>query len=115
VNPVGLSNAFIREFVVQDVDLVDLRRADPLILKLVAEEGTVLFEAEPGLHDRFCSLAARRYADTRKFRDMERREIPEWLARYQGVSPDEGDEGSVGNEGARSDERGMSPMRAEVR
>lgn len=81
VDSVALTNAFIQELGIQDVDLVDLRRADPLILQLVAEEGRMLHEAEPGIHARFCSLAARRYADTRKFREMERREIREWLAR----------------------------------
>lgn len=80
VDPTALTNAFIRELGVQGIDLVDLRRADPLLLQLAARDGRALFEAEAGEHARFCSLAARRYADTRKFRAMERREIEEWLA-----------------------------------
>jgi hypothetical protein len=63
------------------VDVCDLRRADPLLMALVARDGVVLYEATPHEFDRFASLAARRYADTRKFREMERQEILDILAR----------------------------------
>lgn len=79
LDPVALTNAFIRSLGVQDVDLVDLSRADPLLMELAARDGIPLFEAEPGAFARFASLAARRYADTRKFREMEKKEIREWL------------------------------------
>lgn len=79
VDAVALTNAFIRSLGVQGVDLVDLSRTDPLLMELAARDGLPLFEAEPGVFARFASLAARRYADTRKFREMEKREIREWL------------------------------------
>lgn len=69
----------------QDVDLVDLRVADPVVLLSVAEEGVVLYESEPGAFVRFQSLAARRFFDTRKFREMERLEIHEFLRRRRGA------------------------------
>lgn len=65
----------------QDVDLVDLRVADPVLLMRVAHEGVTIYEAEPGLFDRFHSLAARRFFDTRKFRDQERDEIRNFIRR----------------------------------
>lgn len=65
----------------EDVDLVDLRVADPVLLMRVAQEGVPIYEAEPGLFDRFHSLAARRFFDTRKFRDQERDEIRDFIQR----------------------------------
>lgn len=65
----------------EDVDLVDLRVADPVLLMRVAHEGVPIYEAEPGLFDRFHSLAARRFFDTRKFRDQERDEIRDFIQR----------------------------------
>lgn len=68
---VAITNALIRALGTQSVDLTDLRRADPVLLALVARDGKALFEAEPGLFSRFTSVAARRFADTRKFRDAQ--------------------------------------------
>jgi predicted nucleotidyltransferase len=68
---VAITNALIRALGTQSVDLTDLRRADPVLLALVARDGKALFEAEPGLFDQFTSVAARRFADTRKFRDAQ--------------------------------------------
>lgn len=73
------TNRLIRRLGVQQVDIVDLQRADPLLLALAARDGICLYEAGPGEYARFVSLAARRYADTRKFRDAERQEIRDFL------------------------------------
>lgn len=62
-----------------DVDVVDLRRADPVLLRAVADDGIPVYEAEPGAFDRFHSLALRRFLDTAKLREMEHREIHERL------------------------------------
>jgi hypothetical protein len=51
--------------------VTDLGRADPILLALVAREGVPLFEKDPGEFARFASLAARRFADTKKFRDAQ--------------------------------------------
>jgi hypothetical protein len=78
---VDLTNRFIRALRLQAVDVTDLRRADPLLLMLAARDGVPLYEREPGEFTRFASLAARRYADTRKFRVSERDEIRDFVTR----------------------------------
>lgn len=70
----------------QDLDVVDLRVADPVLLLSVAEEGVPLYESEPGAYARFQSLAARRFFDTHKFREMERLEIHDFLRRRREAS-----------------------------
>ncbi len=75
-----LTNQLIRRLGIQNVDVVDLGRAEPLLLALAARDGVPLYERSPGEFSRFVSLAARRFADTRKFRDTERREIVDFLA-----------------------------------
>ena len=71
-DPVAATNRLIRLLGIQQVDVADLRRADPLLLALAARDGIALFEGAPGAFAAFASLAARRFADTRKFRDAER-------------------------------------------
>lgn len=83
---VDLTNRLIRALGTQDVDLSDLSRSDPLLMALVARDGVPLYEREPGTHARFCSLAARRFADTRKFRRFEAREIRDFVAARRGAS-----------------------------
>jgi len=80
-DPTDLTNRFIRALHLQAVDVTDLRRADPLLLMLAARDGVPLYERDPGEFGRFASLAARRYADTRKFRVAERDELREFIAR----------------------------------
>ena len=81
LDPVAVTNRLIRELGAQRVDVADLNRADPLLLAAVARDGVPLFEATPGEFARFTSLAVRRYADTRKFREAEREELRDRLAR----------------------------------
>lgn len=85
-DPVALTNRFIRALRAQTVDVTDLRRADPLVLMLAARDGVPLYERRTGEFARFTSLAVRRYADTRKFREMERREVRDFIART-GTAP----------------------------
>lgn len=84
IDLVDLTNRWIRELGSQAVDLCDLRTADPLLLALAASDGIPLFEAEPTEFARFASLAMRRYADTRKFREAERQEIRDFLDEHGG-------------------------------
>lgn len=81
---VDATNRFTRALGTQAVDVVDLRHADPLLMILVARDGIVLHEEEPGLFARFWSLAARRYADTRKFREARRERVRELVDRAGG-------------------------------
>ena len=61
------------------LDLVDLRRAGPLLAFEVARSGVVLFERSPGVFRQFQSLASRRYADTKGLRDAQERSIRVFL------------------------------------
>ncbi|CAN5757524.1 hypothetical protein BH23GEM10_BH23GEM10_12160 [soil metagenome] len=76
---VALTNRLTRRLGSQRVDLVDLRTADPLLMALIARDGIVLHESAPGEFDRFASLAARRFADTAKFRADEREYIADFI------------------------------------
>jgi len=71
LDTVAVTNALTRALGTQAVDVTDLRRADPVLLALVARDGIPLFEHEPGAFAGFVSLAMRRFADTRKFRDAQ--------------------------------------------
>ena len=63
------------------VDLVDLRRAGPLLAFQVARHGRLLYERDPGAFRSFQSLASRRYVDTEKLRHAQRRAIHAFLER----------------------------------
>ena len=63
------------------LDLVDLKHAGPLLSFQVARTGVLLFEREPAGFRQFQSLASRRYADTKKLRDAQRRSIHVFLER----------------------------------
>jgi predicted nucleotidyltransferase len=63
------------------VDLVDLRRAGPLLAFEVARTGRLLFERQPGTFRQFQSLASRRFCDTEKLRRAQRRAIQAFLER----------------------------------
>lgn len=64
-----------------EVDLTVLNRADdPLLLFQVARDGVLLYEAEPALFAATKSYAARRFDDTREFRQA----LSRWLGRRLG-------------------------------
>ena len=68
-------------FGTERVDLLDLRTADPLPVYEAFRGGRPLYEAKAGLFfDRY-SYAARRFADTRKFREAEDEFLDAFLAR----------------------------------
>lgn len=85
LDPIELTNLFIAALGLQQVDVVDLRRADPLLMMFVAREGVPVYEETPGEFARFASLAVRRYADTRKFRELERLQVREFVSRNRAV------------------------------
>lgn len=80
VDALAATNAFIELLHVQPVDVVDLRRADPVLMMQVARDGIALFERSPTTMAEFVSLAARRFADTRKFRQAEEEYVEDFLA-----------------------------------
>ena len=81
--PVDLSDAtnrFVLATGMGMVDVVDLLVANPVLLMCVAREGVPLYEARPAVFAEFASLAMRRYADTKKFRDAVREELRAYAA-----------------------------------
>jgi predicted nucleotidyltransferase len=63
------------------LDLVDLRRAGPVLMMAVARSGQLLFERRGGLYRQFQALASRRFCDTAKLRRAQRRAIHAFLER----------------------------------
>ncbi len=61
------------------LDLVDLRRVDPLLAFEIARSGVALFERERGLFTAFQARASCRYADTAPLRAAQRRAIQVFL------------------------------------
>lgn len=68
------------------LDLVDVRRAGPLLAMEVARTGRLLYEKRAGAFRQFQSLASRRYCDTAKLRRAQRRAIHAFLERHD-LSP----------------------------
>jgi len=81
VDSIAVTNRFMQLLHVSEIDVADLRRADPVLLMMVARDGLPLFEEQPGEMMRFRSLAIRRFADTKKFRDAERDALRAAIAR----------------------------------
>lgn len=66
-----------------DVDVVHLGHTDPLIAMEVARTGIVLFSDDPSTFTEFQSLAFRRYVDSEKLRQAQRRSLDLWERRHE--------------------------------
>ncbi len=64
-----LTNTVIRLLQVDNVDVIDLKKASPLLKFSAVKKGKLLFEKTPGVFNEFYSLAFRMYVDTQKLRD----------------------------------------------
>jgi predicted nucleotidyltransferase len=71
----ALYPAIVRRLHADRIDLVDLRRAGPVLAFEIARSGQVLLERQPGAFRAFQSLASRRYCDMAKLRRAQRRAI----------------------------------------
>lgn len=76
---VGLTTEIIQLLHLNDIDLVDLRRATPLLAREIVRQGVVLYERDPGTYAQFVSLTIRRYVDTRKFREAQQLSVQRFL------------------------------------
>lgn len=76
----ALTNKVIHLLRTSNVDVVDLRRAPPLLRYVVAKNGRVLYERKEGLFNAFYSLAFRMYVDSRKLREARKTAIGQYLA-----------------------------------
>ena len=68
VDPVRLTSSVMRYLQIGNVDVVDLRRASPLLKYAAVKNGTILYEKEHGMFAQFYSLALRMYMDSKKLR-----------------------------------------------
>jgi predicted nucleotidyltransferase len=76
---VALTNDISQLLHTDAVDVVDLRRASPLLMMEVVRGGCLLYERVAGSYAAFCSLAHRRYADTEKLRRAQQETIRHFL------------------------------------
>lgn len=79
VDILDLTNRVIRLMRTDNIDVVDLCRASPLLRFAAARNGKVIYERSPGLFSEFYSLAFRRYVDTKKLRDAGKVVIRDFL------------------------------------
>ena len=79
VDILDLTNRVINLLHTDRVDVVDLRRASPLLSFSAVRYGKVLYERSPGQFNMFASLSFRRYVDTQKLRDARQRFIRDFL------------------------------------
>ncbi|ODS30539.1 MAG: nucleotidyltransferase [Candidatus Scalindua rubra] len=79
VDILALTNRVIRLLHVDNIDVVDLRRASPLLKFSVVNKSKLLYEREEGIVNTFYSLAFRMYIDTKKLRDAQALAIKHFL------------------------------------
>jgi len=79
VDILELTNKVIRLLHTNNVDVIDLKNANPLLRFSAARNGRILYEKSPGVFNEFCSLSFRMYVDTKKLRDARATGIKHFL------------------------------------
>jgi predicted nucleotidyltransferase len=79
VDILELTNRVIRLLHTNNVDVIDLKSANPLLRFSAAKNGRILYERSPGVFNEFCSLTFRMYVDTKKLRDAQAKGIRHFL------------------------------------
>ena len=79
VDVLALTNEVSKLLHSDRVDVVDLRRASPLLKFSAVQNGKVLHERSNGLFNEFLSLTFRMYVDTKKLRDANGEMIRDFL------------------------------------
>jgi predicted nucleotidyltransferase len=79
VDILSLTNRVIRLLHADNIDVVDLRHASPLLKFSVVKNCRLLYERQPGMFNEFYSLAFRMYVDTKKLRDAQEISIKNFL------------------------------------
>ncbi len=79
-DPISMTNDVSGFLGTSRVDVVDLRRASPLLALEALRHGRLLYESHPGNYAAFYSLALRRYVDTAKLRVAQQQAIGNFLA-----------------------------------
>lgn len=79
VDILTLTNKVIRLLNTDNIDVIDLRRASPLLKFSIVKNGRLIYEKEQGIFNEFYSLAFRRYIDTKKMRVAQAKAIEYFL------------------------------------
>jgi predicted nucleotidyltransferase len=74
-----LTNKLISLLHTDNIDVIDLRRANPLLQYSSVKNSIVLYEKSPGIFSKFYSFAFRRYIDTKKLRAAQEKYIKQVL------------------------------------
>ncbi len=77
VDIVGLTTRVIELLAADNVDVVELRKASPLLRFSIARNPIVLHESRPSMFSEFYSLSFRMFMDTEKIRSLRHRAIKE--------------------------------------
>jgi predicted nucleotidyltransferase len=85
VDILALTNKVIRLLHTDNIDIVDLRHANPLMKFSAVKNGILIYEREAGMFNGFYSLAFRMYVDTKKLRDAQVTAIKHFL-KVRGLS-----------------------------
>ena len=83
VDILALTNKVTRLLGMDNVDVVDLGRASPLLRFSAAKTGAIVHEKEKGIFNAFCSLAFRIYVDTAKLREAQKTALRRFLESRQ--------------------------------
>ncbi len=75
----ALTNKVIRFLHTDNIDVVDLKRASPLLKFSIVKNCKLLYERHQGIFNEFYSLAFRMYVDTKKLRDAQTTAIKHFL------------------------------------
>ena len=79
VDILTLTNKIIRLLHTNNIDVIDLKHASPLLKFSIVKNGTLIYEKEQGIFNELYSLAFRRYIDTRKMRIAQEKAIKHFL------------------------------------
>ena len=86
VDILAITNRVIRLLHCDNVDVIDLNRASPLLRFSAVQKGRPLYEKSPGVFNEFCSLAFRMYVDSKKLRDGHAEVIKGFLQTRAGIT-----------------------------
>ena len=79
LDTIAVTSELIRLLHLNQIDVVDLRRVNPLLAREIVRQGVVLYERDPGGFAQFVSLTIRRYVDTRKLREAQQQVVERFL------------------------------------
>ncbi len=65
-----------------EIDLIDLQTAEPVLRYVIATEGTVLFEREEGLFERYALFYVKQFHE---FRPILQQQMKKTIKGYKGV------------------------------